>query len=322
MEKLINYLKGLEGKKVLIATHHNADIDAVASSIGLSLGLEQLGINTSVGVGESVSRGAKKLASNYEILIDPDCDEFDYVILVDTSVEEQLNTLKNLRGDAVIDHHPEGKFAKDVPSLIKTESKSSAQLVYKVLEKLDCEITKKMAMVLCAGIVADTAHLRLADADVFKVLTELLKTGIEFKDVLNSIQTPTDPSETIAAMKAANRMEGYRIGDLIIFTSKISSHEAPAARALIRIGADVAIVAAVKKKELRISSRARHKILDYGIDLSVIFKKVGEIINGNGGGHNMAGSANGKDMKAVDDALTFILKEISEKVGKDIEKLD
>ncbi len=321
MEKLIKYLKDLQGKNVLIATHHNADIDAISSSIGLSLGLKQLGVKNSVGVSESVSRGAKKLASKYNILIDPDCDKFDSVILVDTSVVEQLSTLKNLRADAVIDHHPKGKLVGDV-SWIVPESKSSSQLVYKILKKMKVDINKEMAKILSAGIVADTAHLRLADVDVFETLSELLKTGIRFESVLKSIQTPIDPSETIASLKAAKRSETYVIGDLTVCTSKISSHEAPASRALIRVGADVAIVATVKKKELRISSRARNKILDHGIDLSEIFKEVGKIIDGNGGGHNMAGSANGKDVKSVDRALKFILNEISKKVGKEIKKID
>jgi len=36
----------------------------------------------------------------------------------------------------------------------------------------------------------------------------------------------------------------------------------------------------------------------------------------------MAGSANGKDVNSVDKALKFILKEISEKVGTEIKKID
>jgi len=322
MEKLIKYLKGLEGKKVLIATHHNADIDAIGSSVGLSLGLEQLGLETSVGVAESVSRGAKKLASKYDILIDPDCSKFDSVILVDTSVEEQLSSFKNLRADAVIDHHPEGKLAKDVPSIIEPDTRSSSQIVYRVLKELDCNITKTIAKVLAAGIVADTAHMRLADINVFETLSELLKTGIKFENVLKSIENPIDQSESIAALKAIKKSHIYKIGDVLVCTSKVSSHEAPVARSMMRLGADVAIVAAIKKNELRISSRAREKILPYDIDLSKIFKKVGKIINGNGGGHNMAGSANGKDAKAANKALKFILEELSKKIGKDVKELD
>ena len=195
-------------------------------------------------------------------------------------------------------------------------------MIYKLLKQLSCEITPEIASLILAGIVADTAHLRIAEIEEFKTITELLKKDIKYSDVLHSIETPREISERIASLKAGSRIKLYNIGNILVVFSRIASHEAAACRALLRLGADIAIVAAEKKDELRISSRAKNDILQYNIDLSDIFKEVGNIIEGTGGGHNLAGSANGINKRAANPAFKYILKQLSEKIGKRWKKIE
>ncbi len=310
-----------QAKGVLILTHHNADIDAAGSLLGLQTGLEQLGIAADAGVAESVSRPAHLLCGGHKILIDPDCSSYDLVILVDTSVEEQLKSVKNLRADIILDHHLAGELAKGAVCIIEPETRSTAQIVFKLLLALGCKIDKNIAKFLVAGIVADTAHLKLADIDSLEVLLSLLRTGIKLGDILKLISVEPDISDAIACLRAAQRAQLYRIGNIILAVSAIASHEAAACRALIRAGADIAVVYAKKEKELRISSRAKEKILDFNIDLAEIFKEIGKIISGEGGGHNLAGSANGKNKAAAQQAINFIIKETESKIGKEAKKL-
>ncbi|MBU5557985.1 MAG: DHH family phosphoesterase [Candidatus Aenigmatarchaeota archaeon] len=321
-KEVVEAIRNMHGT-VLVLTHHNADIDAMASAVALSQGLSQLGLDTSIGVAESVAKVAKKVVGDVKILINPDCSKYDNVILVDTSVPEQLAAVKNLRADIIIDHHPAGPLVQAAKVVcVEPFSRSTAQIVYSLLKDMDCTVDKSLATVLAAGIVADTAHLRFAGLPEFEVLTELLRIGADYGEVLSLLTTPADPSDIIAGLKAASRMQLWKVDDILIAISKLGSHEAPAARALQKLGADIAIVAAIKEDEVRISSRASDRIAEYEIDLSEIFNKVGELIGGTGGGHPTAGSANGTDTKAVDNAFEFILKAISKKVGKPYKKLD
>ena len=186
----------------------------------------------------------------------------------------------------------------------------------KTLKELDCEITEQIANTICAGVMADTAHLRLAGEKELEVLLKLVKHGAIIENVMGVIQTPSDLSENIAILKAAKRINAYRIGDLTIAFSNIVSHEAASCRALTRIGADIAIVSAVRKDTIRISSRSRKTIEKYKINLSEIFKEVGKIIQGTGGGHPRAGSANGADKKAKEKAETYILSQLESIIGE------
>lgn len=313
MQNIIRTLKTLKGKRILVLTHHNADVDAVASAVGLAEGLKQIGTAADIGVAESIARPAQNIAKQYEIIKDPDCRNYDFVILVETSSPEQLSSVKNLRADMVIDHHPPGKLAKDLYFIDET-AKSSSQIIYRILKKMGCKINRKIARIIAAGIVADTAHLRLADKAVFEVLAELTK-NIKFSEVLELIETQKDLSETIATLKAAKRMELFKFNKIILALSNVSSHEAAAARALIKLGADIAVVIAKKENETRISSRGKQKILQHGIDLSKIFQEVGKFIEGSGGGHNLAGSANGK-RKPLHQVKRFILNMFVKKLGR------
>lgn len=321
LEDVAGAVRGMRGS-VLVLTHHNADIDAVASAVGLAAGLGQLGLRPGVGVAESVSKAARRIAEGSDILIDPDCSAFDAVILVDTSVPEQLAAVKNLRADIIIDHHPAGPLAAAATAWIEPSARSTAQMIYSLLKELGCTMNKNLATTLAAGIVGDTAHLRFASLVEFEIITELLRAGADYGTVLGLLSTPVDQSDIIAGLKAAARMQVWKVDKIVIAISKLGSHEAPAARQLLRLGADIAIVAAVKENEVRISSRAKETIEQYGIDLSEIFKGVGELVGGTGGGHPTAGSANGTKPKAVDDALDYCVKAIAKKVGKPFKKLE
>ncbi|MEM5804564.1 MAG: DHH family phosphoesterase [Candidatus Aenigmatarchaeota archaeon] len=322
MENAISALKALKGS-VLVLTHHNADIDAIASAVSLALCLRQRGVSARVGVGESVSRQAKKLAEGRDILVDPDCSKFDHVVVVDTSSPEQLASVKNLRVDILIDHHEPGKLAeKAKAALIDSGAKSASQIVLDVVKRCGFAIGGELAKLLMAGIIADTAHMRLAGKAELEALIELIGDGASIEEVVQMIETPVDESERVAGLKAAMRAEAYKLDDIIIVFSKLASHEAAACRALVKAGADIAVVAAVKKDEIRISSRGRQTIEKYAMNLADVFREVGGLVGGSGGGHAQAGSANGTKPGEVHKAFALVLKYAEKKTGKKARKLE
>jgi len=319
MQNVIRALQGLEGT-TLVLTHHNADIDAISSALGLEYVLRKLGKNVVVGAAESVSAPARKLLGDQKIVIDPDCSKFKNVIVVETSVPEQLASVRNLRADILIDHHPPGPLKADV-SYIDQSIKSASQIVFEIMKILKVEPDSRMAAVLAAGIVADTAHMRLADSRSLFALAELIE-RVPLADVLALVEMEQTTSDRVAALKAASRMELYKIGELLVAFSKVVSHEANACRALLKVGADIAVVVAEKDVEVRISSRGRNDILKYGIDLSVVFADVGKAIGGTGGGHDQAGSANGPDRTGISEAKKLIIHYLEKKAGKQAKLLE
>jgi len=304
-------------KRVLILTHHNADIDALSSAYVLGNFLKSFGNEVSIGTSESVARQCKKIVelACIDVEIDPDCNNYNYIAVVDTSSYEQLKTVKNLKKvNLLIDHHHGNEIEARV-KIVDVDAKSTSTIVYEILKRRKYSFNEVERKLLAAGIVSDTAHLRFANSRVLRALAEILKDEIELRDVLALITVEEDISDRIACLKAARRMEMYRFGDLIVVFSRLGSHEAIASRALVKFGADIAIVMAKKENELRISSRAREKVVKRGVNLAEIFREVGKYIDGYGGGHDLAGSCNGK-VKSYKEVRNFILSLLVKKLGK------
>jgi phosphoesterase RecJ-like protein len=99
----------------------------------------------------------------------------------------------------------------------------------------------------------------------------------------------------MARLKAANRVKLLRINDWLIALSHVSAYQASACRAIIALGAHVAVVAGQKQNEIQVSFRASREFceetgLHIGRDLA---KPLGDFLGGMGGGHSVSAGANG-----------------------------
>jgi len=303
-------------KKPLIVTHHNADIDSLASALMLLEGLKQFKVNAHVACTQGISKRAKKLSNGYEIQENPDTAKYDAVIIVDTSTKEQLAGI-DLKHDniIVIDHHATNnlKEISKISYVDKNES-SVCEMIEKIMNKLNIKKTRVITELLACGILAETAYFRYANPTTFKLFSSLID-SIDYDKVKDTIQTDFDISEKIARLKSAGRARIYKIGDMITVFSEVSSYEASAARSLMGLGADLSIVACCKDNEIRISSRGNKKIGEK-IDLAKdVFSHIGDIIGGSGGGHALAASANGNKPQSIFEVNRKILSLLEEKLG-------
>jgi nanoRNase/pAp phosphatase (c-di-AMP/oligoRNAs hydrolase) len=104
-----------------------------------------------------------------------------------------------------------------------------------------------------------------------------------------------DFSERVARLKASRRAKVFRIGRWIVALSHVSAFQASAARALIDLGAHVAVVAGEKNGKTEISLRCTREFhertsIHLGKDIA---KPLGEYLSGMGGGHSTAAGVNG-----------------------------
>ncbi len=132
-------------------------------------------------------------------------------------------------------------------------------------------------------------------------------------------------SERVARLKAAMRMELYELQHqgqrFLVAVSCVSSYEASAARGIIDLGADLAIVAGGRKGRVRVCCRGKPKFIhalkfNLGRDLMM---PLGRLIKGSGGGHALAASANG--MGDAEEALAKALKILEEKLKIKLKRL-
>jgi len=324
IEVIINKLLGVVDSDVLLLCHKNADPDALGSAFALAQFLSTHKSITCKIYAESLNKPAENLAirGKIEILneIDPNAG---IVVILDANNLEQVGTVATPpfreilveKPIIIIDHHaPHGMGAQLTNNyFVLDDVSSTCEIIYRIFKYSATEILPDVAFALLTGIVYDTKHFILASKSTLEAAVNLLDHGADYQEILDVLRVPPPFSERMARLKSAQRMELKRIGNYLLVISQISAFEASAARSLVNLGADVAIVFTTKLGEFRISARCTKLFhTETGVHLGKIFEKAAEKNNGVGGGHRTAAGLNittKTDPKLVLQTIQNILQE-------------
>ena len=299
-------LDTLNAKLVVLLCHHNADPDAICSAYAFQSLLKQHRptIEVEIGASHGISRLAKHLLENLtiEVKAEPNVEDAGAIILLDTNTVQQLDNLaeKVKTGKApiiVIDHHATHPETNQLATLCITneEASSTCEIVYDLYKEMNVKPGSNEAKALFLGIAFDTRHFVLANSSTLKNIAELIDLGVNVREVLPLLSLPMDFSERVARLKACKRTRLFRINEWIIAFSHVSAYQASAARALIDLGAHVAVVAGQKNEDIEMSMRASYEFHEKtGVHLGKdVAKPLGEYLHGMGGGHATAAGVNG-----------------------------
>jgi len=315
----------LNSAEVAVLSHVNADPDAVSSMISMKELLKALKkeVNVKQIAPEGVSKASSQLLSTFKERFNTDAtlSEVDLIILVDTSspillggLEESFKTFKGKM--VVVDHHnPSPDLPKRSLRFIDEGAYSACELVLSLYNGLSVKPSRKVARLLLTGMMFDTGHFTMGRLKTFEAAVQLLKLGAEVEESMNLLQFKLERPEKLARLKAASRCRLYDADGWIIAFSEVGSYQASAARSLIAVGADLAVVCGVAEGELRVNLRATKAFTDacghLGRDIA---EPMGKLLGGSGGGHETAAGVNvkgwmGDPCKALE-ALAHALKSL------------
>lgn len=274
-------------KSVLYLCHRNADPDAIGSAFALAGAF-----GGTVGAVDDLSRTGEALSDliGADILINPSPENWDLIVVVDTSVRLQLGAI-HLSRYGLVDHHQDDGLLEGAEFYIQRPAKSTAEIVWKILKENGRQPNREMALGLLVGIISDTGRFKRATSESFMAASELLHAGeFDYDQALQALSLAPDISQRIAVLKAASRAKVERQGEWLIAASRTNSFEGSAAAALIDLGADVAFVAGRHGDRVRISARSSRKAAIAGLNLNQIMGDIGRAHDGDGGGHSSAAS--------------------------------
>jgi nanoRNase/pAp phosphatase (c-di-AMP/oligoRNAs hydrolase) len=240
--------------------------------------------------------------------------------LVDTNTIQQLNEwTERIKSDQIIvlvDHHARHPDTENLATLsvVDESSSSTCEIVFNLFKEAGIKPSLEAAKAIFLGIAFDTRHFVIANSSTFKVVSELIDIGVEVQENLPILSMPMEYSERVARLKASSRINFFKKNDWLISFSDISSYQASVARALISLGAHVAIVAGKKNGKIQVSFRATNEFyVKTGIHLGTdLAKPVGDFLGGMGGGHSVSAGANG--IGDVKSCLNFCSKLIRTKL--------
>ncbi len=292
--------------RVLVVTHKNADPDAVASSVAMKHILESQGIDVTLVFPENASLLSRLVLKRLGIRVEYEmtCSDkvFDCVVTLDTSNAVQLGdcskVAKAARFLVTIDHHENvGDLFRYAELKVHFPNASStSEIVYRLFRGF-LKGNSKVLTLLISGVVFDTRRFFTCDADVLEAVARMASDGGNYRDAVQALQYIPPLVERIARVKAAMRCRAYIVQDkYLVAVTHVSAYEASAARALMELGADLAIAICYKKNVVRVSARATENFVsgtgkNIGTDVMPL---IGRMLHGNGGGHRTAGAATGK----------------------------
>jgi phosphoesterase RecJ-like protein len=325
IDKVTELIDNRQAKKALLLCHVNADPDAVCAAFAFAQLLQRLRptLNIEIAAAQGPSRLSKSLlkALPANVITQPNIETADVVFLLDTNTIQQLGEwseqLKSSETPlVVIDHHvshPETERLA-VLSVSNEKASSTCEIVYSLFKEAEIDFTPDEAKALFLGIAFDTRHFILANSATFKVVADLVDKGVKAEDTLSLLSLPMEPSERIARLKASRRIKIFKINNWLIAFSNVSAYQASAARALISLGAHVAVVGGQKGEKIQISMRASQDFHDItkihlGKDIA---KPLGEYVKGMGGGHSSSAGVNG--IGDVETSLKHCLKLLKDKL--------
>ena len=329
INKITALIDKSDAKLAVLLCHHNADPDAVCAAFAFSQLLRRLRPKLKVTI--SAAHGLSKLSKfslkslPIKLTAQPHIENADLIVLLDTNTIQQLDEwseqLKTSNSPlVVIDHHTSHPDTEHLATVSLTDEKASStcEIVYQLFRETEVKPTKVEAKALFLGIAFDTRHFILASSATFKTVADLIDAGLNVEETLPLLSLPIDLSERIARLKASKRVKLKKMNEWLIALSQVSAYQASAARALIRLGAHMAVVVGQRGDKLQVSLRACRDFYEKtGIHLGRdVAKPLGDYLHGMGGGHSTSAGANG--VGEVDLALKRCVRILREKFKRNI----
>jgi nanoRNase/pAp phosphatase (c-di-AMP/oligoRNAs hydrolase) len=291
---------------LLIIGHQNSDPDAVCSAYAFAelahrINRKLVATFTSP---EGVSKLSKQIMSAtipMTVEENPDISKFETLVTVDTNTLQQLGPLQYQVQNSpnpliMIDHHAPHLASEKTAKLVicNENSTSTCEVILDMYTKLHLTLKKPVSQALLVGILAETGHLSIGNRKTFTSACALIKAGADPETALALIRPEMDDSERVARIKSAQRLRLERMDGWLVALSEVRSYHASAARALIALGAHLAIVAGKRDDNLTVSFRCTQEFISKtGMHLGTTLASViGQKMGGMGGGHATAAGAN------------------------------
>lgn len=294
--------------KRIVISHHNADLDALASMVAATHLFED-----TVAVGGSlVSPPVKRFLAlhkdHFPIVsfknVDPEAVE--EVIVVDVRDRRRLKEFKDLLGAAsrvvTWDHHPDGEHDIEADeNIVEPVGACVTLLVQRLLEK-GHEIEPAEATLYLLGIYSDTGRLSFSTTRPIDVemAAELLKRGASLKVVNRYLrrQYTKEQSELLVSLMSSSHeisVDSVEVAFCTAEAPKFVRGASSVVQQVLELGGHDAVFGVLhfeKNDRVQIIARSRVSYLDVGN----VMAKFG------GGGHRGAAAATVKD-RALDDVV-------------------
>lgn len=313
-------------KRAAVICHRNADADAYLSAFAICSLLSVVAPKCEVDIvtPEGMTTLTSKLAMKFSHTVIQESDlDYDLYIAVDVGDAELLKGWQGKMAMSsgirvLVDHHPYRDVKIYDHVIVDEGATSAAEVVFKLFSAAGAKIDPKTAQALLIAILFDSAHLAIARGEGLSTVVKLLDMGADLTEARKDLRSEPDYGEVMAKLKGAQRLKVYRLGEWVASTSMTGSFQAHVARALIFLGADIAIAGGESEGETRVSLRSTQRFSEATeVKLGTqVAEEVAKVLGGHGGGHDTAASFS--TAASEEEAVEGCLKRLAELLSSEI----
>jgi phosphoesterase RecJ-like protein len=212
--------------RFLITSHVNLEGDSLGSQLAMANLLKCLGKDFVI-FDDSKPPGHYRFLPHVELVrdkLDMKKGEFDAAIVLDcpnlARTGKVKKAVKSIGYIINIDHHVSNERFGNV-NWIEKDASSVGEMVYKLYKKLNCGITKEIALHIYIAILTDTGSFNYSNTSgaTHEIVGELLGYGIEPYDISKSVyenKTPGDIKLLAKALSSLNVIEKGKIAYIVV----------------------------------------------------------------------------------------------------------
>ncbi|MCF7874133.1 MAG: bifunctional oligoribonuclease/PAP phosphatase NrnA [Candidatus Omnitrophica bacterium] len=202
----------LSAKSITIFSHINPDGDTIGSMLALGLGLKSLGKKVVMLNADSIPKVYQTLPGAKLIKKSLNKKNIDLAIAVDCGkgslLGKNLTDFKNAKKSIAIDHHRiRNKFAQI--SVVDPKASAAGEMIYFLLKNFGIDLTKNISENILTSIIVETNSFRLpsTNSKTFAICAELLKTGINFSRISETVYWSKSKQAVMLWSLCAKRMK-------------------------------------------------------------------------------------------------------------------
>lgn len=308
----------LKSNSIALCTHFNPDGDTIGCVTALYLGLKKLGKKvkayTTGPLFEKFHLYLKNLA---DMEITTPCeDEFELLIFLDCASLKRVLPTEDYKPKHFriinIDHHPDNTNFGYI-NVVDPKAAATAEIIYKLLKSLNCEIDQDIATSLYIGIITDTGKFCYSSvtSETHNIISDLLTTGIKPDEINNLVYEQESLNSILLAGIALSKIKSEYDGKLLwtLVTQKLLEETGSKAEDsdlildLMRLieKSNVCVLFRESEESIKVSLRSKNLI-----NMNKIAHRF------NGGGHERASGCRLK--MPIEQAETIIINAIKQEL--------
>ena len=310
MEKIISKIHN--SKSIAVLTHINEDPDTLCSCFAFVKAVRAMGKTANIYVSGEIEKRISFIGNDYEIY-NPDAQyEHDLCVCIDSGDLSRIGERKKLFyeiGNTInIDHHYSNPCYAD-ENYVDGDASSAGEIIYRLLEQMNVEITKEIATDLYTAICSDTGCFKYSNVSSKTMYTagKLLEKDINNAEIARLLFDCESLTSVKIKAEATEKMESYYGGKVRCVSMTrdmyerygVSEADAPNLVDIPRTVEETEIAICFKEQEgkIRISLRSNG-----ACDVSLVAEKFG------GGGHKKAAGCT-IEGSALDEIKGKVIKE-------------